>query len=392
MIDFLFWFGAAWILYVYGGYPVVLWALSHIKPFRPNRDSRHCPSVSVLIAARNEARDIEWKVRETLAWRYPPERLEVLVASDASTDATDDLLAGIRDSRLRVVRLEQRSGKQVALNRLAELASGELLFFTDANTHIESTALRRAVAYFADERVGCVTGAEQQSSALSSSGIEYSSATYLTYESWLQELESRLGSVVACDGSIFLMRRSLFTPLDPEIANDLESPIRIAATGHAVLYDATLRSRESATTLPREEFRRRVRICGQGALAMWRLRHCLTGFRAFQFVSHKFLRWLALLPAAMVVFGSVWNADSPQFVLLICFEAALLVCALAAMLLMNRGVRVPAVFAMPFHFLLVNVAALTGILQTLLGRRFGVWEQPASSRGDSNGARFVAAG
>src|SRR6516164_3161604 len=138
----LFWIGVLWIGYVYVAYPLILALLGKIQRVHPIIKDDFLPTVSVLISARNEEKDIGWKVTETLEWDYPRDRLEVLVASDASEDRTDEILLGIEDSRLKPVRMEHRGGKCVALNHLAQLAQGELLFFTDANAHIPARCLK----------------------------------------------------------------------------------------------------------------------------------------------------------------------------------------------------------------------------------------------------------
>ena len=198
----LFWIGVAWLGYVYVGYPLVLAVLALVRRVRPVMRDDFLPTVSVLIAAHNEERDIGWKVNETLGWDYPSERLEVLVASDASEDRTDEIVQAIKDSRLTLLRMEKRGGKNRALNRLVQRARGELLFFTDANAHIAAECLRRLVRHFADKRVGCVTGGThfwQQDSAVVGKGA----GVYSDYESTIRHLESEIGSVLACDGAIF---------------------------------------------------------------------------------------------------------------------------------------------------------------------------------------------
>src|ERR1019366_2386632 len=154
----LFWMGVAWLGYVYIGYPLILAVLALVRRVHPVAQDDFLPTVSVLIAARNEGKDIGWKATETLKWDYPADRLEVLVASDASEDRTDEIVQAIKDPRLTLVRMEKRGGKGRALNRLAELAHGKLLFFTDANAHIAPHCLGRMVGHFADPQVGCVTG------------------------------------------------------------------------------------------------------------------------------------------------------------------------------------------------------------------------------------------
>jgi cellulose synthase/poly-beta-1,6-N-acetylglucosamine synthase-like glycosyltransferase len=154
----LFWIGVAWLGYVYVGYPVILALLALARRVRPAARNDFLPGVSVLIAARNEEKDIGWKVTETLQWDYPPEQLEILVASDASDDHTDEIVRMIKDPRVTLIRMEKRGGKGRALNQLVQHARADLLFFTDANAHIAPNCLRQMVRHFGDPRVGCVTG------------------------------------------------------------------------------------------------------------------------------------------------------------------------------------------------------------------------------------------
>jgi poly-beta-1,6-N-acetyl-D-glucosamine synthase len=390
MVTFLtavFWLSAGWLAYIYAGYPLFLWSIGAIRKVRFHRDDNFLPGVSVLISARNEEKDIAWKVAETLAWDYPRDRLEVLVACDASEDRTEEILRSIPDPRFRWIANRRRLGKNLSLNKLSELASGDLLFFTDANSHIAGNSLRAITRHFADPRVGCVTSCERPESIAGEGGVSSGGGLYQRYESCLNSLEHGIGSVLTCDGSIFCIRRELFTPLDPDLANDLELPIRIGARGYATLYEASARSIERATSSAREEFVRRRRICAQGFLATWRLRGVLHGVRAWQFVSRKLLRWFALLPIVLVTVSSICLAGRSRI-----YEALLVpqMCfygfAMAGWWSNASGRRTGPHTSIPFFFLLVHVAALLGILQTCHGQRFSTWESAAHSRGPAAAA------
>jgi cellulose synthase/poly-beta-1,6-N-acetylglucosamine synthase-like glycosyltransferase len=376
----LFWIGAAWLGYVYLGYPLILAALALIRRVHPVMRDDFLPMVSVLIAAHNEEKDISWKVKETLRWDYPSERLQVLVASDASEDRTDEVVQAIKDPRLVFVRMESRGGKGAALNRLAELARGEVLFFTDANAHIGANCLRQLVRHFADGRVGCVTGmtsSEPQADLVIGSGDRL----YLGYETTISDLESRLGSVLVCDGAIFCIRRSLFQPVSPELANDLELPMRIGRAGYWVLHEPAAKVIESDSTSPGEELRRRRRICAQGVLAMWKLRRTLRGMRGWQFVSHKFLRWLTLIPLVLLLVSSVAFRGRHLFAVLLSLQLLFYLLALSGLLLTLAGRRANRAVSGPLFILLGSAGALAGMVEACLGRRFAVWEIPVLSRG-----------
>lgn len=371
---------AAWLLYVFFGYPLALWTVGCFR--RPRHTSRRdfAPPVSVLISARNEEKDIAWKIKETLEWDYPTSELEVLVASDASEDQTDDILSSFSDPRLRLVRNSQRAGKNNSLNRLAVLARGQLLFLTDANSHIHADCLRKVVRQFADPRVGCVTGWEREEN-LHRSGMSAGGGSYLGYESLINSLESALGSVLVCDGSVFCVRKELFTPLQPDLANDLELPLRIGSEGYAVLYEPEAYSTEKSTSSPQEEFCRRRRICSQGILAAWRLRKQIRGLRAWQFVSRKLLRWFGLVPMALALLASAMLARQVFFGIVLSLQLAFYLAALAGWYLVTQTSFQSRLVVLPFYFLLVNLGAMAGFVDACRGRRFTVWEVPSLSRG-----------
>ena len=284
-----FWSSVVWLGYVWIGYPLVLEALSLTRRIGFITADDYYPTVSVLIAARNERQDIGWKLAQTLAWDYPADRLEVLVGSDASTDGTDEAIRSVRDSRLRFVRNRERAGKNLTLNRLAGLAHGDLLFFTDANTHIGPQCLKTMVRHFADPRVGCVTGMECNLTGPETSTITTGSNAYLEYESAVDTLESKLGSVLVCDGSIYCLRSALFTDLDPDLANDLEHPVRVGGAGAAILYEPGHVPSSAALARPwkslpaGEESLRKVRSeCGGCGIE-------LRGLRLWQFAVSQIL-------------------------------------------------------------------------------------------------------
>ncbi|HKV29062.1 MAG TPA: glycosyltransferase [Candidatus Acidoferrales bacterium] len=379
----LFWTSVAWLAYVYTGYPFCLWLLGFWRKFELKMHDDYRPKVSVLISARNEEKDIAWKVSETLGWNYPPDRLELIIASDASDDRTDEILSSYKDSRLRYVRMENRVGKNEALNRLSRLAKGELLLFSDANSHIGKDCLASMVRYFSDARVGCVTGTEHTQPEEQESAVGSGTRAYLDYELTVTGLESRIGSVIVCDGALFAIRASLFHELQPDLANDLELPFWIGRESHALLCDPTARALEKAMRSPREEFNRKRRICGQGVLGFWRLRRCLRGIRAWQFLSRKVLRWLTLVPMAGILLSTAVLWRHPFFALLLLAQMVFYALALIGWRLSSKGTS-SSILTMPFYFLLVNLAAVIGVFQACTGRRFAVWEVAVLSRGQEN--------
>lgn len=375
-----YWVSVAWIAYVWAGYPLTLAVFSLVRRFRPVSSDHYLPNVSVLIAAHNEQKDIAWKLAQTLAWDYPQHKLEVLVGSDASTDGTDEEIRGVHDSRLIFVRNPERTGKNITLNRLARLASGDLLFFTDANTHIAPDVIRKMVRHFADPRVGCVTGTESNVTGPEASAMTAGSNAYLRYESIVNTLESKFGSVLVCDGSIYCLRRSLFSDLDPELADDFEHPLRTGSAGYAVLYEPEARSFERCSSSPEEEFGRRRRIAAQGALGMWRLKNELQGLRIWQFVSRKLLRWLTVVPFVVALVTSLLLSHDNLYLMLFAMQFAF--CVMAAMGSWMRGSsRLQGLIRMPFVFFLAHTAVFVGVVDACRRRRFATWNIAELSRG-----------
>ena len=375
-----FWTGVIWVAYSYAGYPFLLWLIGVFRRVSVASRDHYQPTVSVLIAARNEEQDIGWKVAETLAWDYPSECLEVLVASDASDDATDEIVRGIEDPRVKLVRMPKRSGKARALNHLAQLAKGQILFFTDANAHIGKQCLSRMVRHFADPRVGCVTGTTR-SLTKDQRVIGGGTSVFQSFESIIFTLESRLGSVLICDGAIFCTRCELFSSLSPDLANDLELPIRSAYAGYWTLYEPDAEVREFDTTSASEEWSRRRRICAQGALGMWCLREALLSKRGWQFFSHKVLRYLTLVPLVLVLFSSIIMRRNPFFALVLAVEAVFYATAMYGLVFALLRWKTPRIVAAPFYIVFGSIGAMVGILDACRGRRFDVWETATLSAG-----------
>lgn len=390
----IFFAGAVWLVYIYAGYPLLLMILAWRSRIRLLSSEEYFPSVSVLIAARNEERDIAWKIAETLAWEYPEDKLELLVASDASDDRTDEIVKAISDPRLVFIRMERRGGKVRALNRLAELAQGEILFFTDANAHVGAQALRRMVSHLADRRVGCVTGNLRPIEELENSTISNGASVYWRFESILKSLESRIGSVLVCDGAIFCVRSALYKPLHPELANDLELPMRVGAAGYWVINEPRALLYERETNSPLEEFARRRRMCAQGMCAMLELPRILRGVRGWQFVSHKFLRWISVLPMLMMLAGAAAETPgSALFSILLSLQVVFYGLALVGLAKAIAGQPAGHFTAVPFYVVLGVLGAFVGVVEAVLGKRFDIWEIPVLSRGgaETPAVRSVAA-
>lgn len=302
----------AFVLYPYTLYPLLLWCLTKLRP-RPWCREEIMPRLSVIIAAHNEEAVIRDKLENTLAFDYPLENLEIVVASDGSTDRTDEIVKEFAPAA-RLVRLPGQSGKQVALNHAVEVSTGEVLLFTDASVFLNPQAGRAVVRNFADPQVGAVSSvisiyesvAAARDASVEGTGPDAEGA-YLNLDLAVRRFEANVGSAVGCCGSCYAVRRECFVPFDPGACNDFVSALDAAGVGYRVVMDEEVVGRMAPAKSTGNEFRRKVRTIAGGLDTLWRSkilsRPAVRPLFVWQLLSHKVARWLGppALSAAIVV-------------------------------------------------------------------------------------------
>jgi len=293
------------VVYTYIGYPLVLWILTKIRP--PDvLKSKISPSVSVIITARNEADKIRNKINNTLTLNYPPSLLEVIVASDASDDGTDDIVKEYAAQGIKLVRARDRKGKEHVQGLAVAEAKGAVLVFSDAASILERDTVERLVQNFADPTVGAVS---TEDVIVDTAGDPTAEGLYVKYEMWVRRLESRFHSLVGLSGSCFAVRRELCTDWSPTLASDFMGALRAARGGFRSVADPAARAKFPAVMSPRLEMPRRIRTFLRGITALMANLDMLNPFRygrfAFQLASHKLLRFVApfLLLTTLVTSG-----------------------------------------------------------------------------------------
>lgn len=374
----VFWLNVALLVYVYVGYPALVWLLASVRPRRtaPPPPPAELPPVTVLIAAHNEARHIEQTVRNKLTQDYPPGRLEVIVVSDGSTDGTDALVEGIGDMRVRLVRQEPRAGKTAGLNLIAPLARGEVLVFSDANSHYQPDTVRALVTALADPAVGYVTGRMLYRAPDGSTTGEGCSA-YMRYENQLRAWETRLGSIVGVDGGVDAMRRSLWQPMRPDQLPDFVAPLLVRARGHRVVYQPEARLYEDALAEASDEFRMRVRV---SLRAWWALKDMAVllnplryGLFAWQLWSHKVLRYLApFFQLGALITNLALVANAGPWPALLALQGVFYGVALAGHRLRHR--RLPGPVTAAYYLCVLNLASGLAFVQFLRGKKQVIWQ------------------
>jgi len=375
VLQAVFWASAALILYTHAGYPMVLWLLSRVRRTRssPLRASTgDLPSVSLIVAARDEERVIADKVRNALALDYPRDRLELIVASDGSADRTAELArAAGADAVLEL----PRAGKVRTQDAGVESARGEILVFSDANTGLEPGALRRLVGVFADPKVGYACGNVEFTRGDGSN----QEGVYWRYETAVRSLESRLGSVTAGNGGLYATRREAYVHVDPRMGHDLSLPFNMVKRGWRAVYEAGARGVEKMTPDNEEEYRRKRRMMSRTWLIL--LRGGILSPRgygplyALQVVSHRLLRYLTpflhliAFGTNIALLGSGW-----VYTVTLGLQLAVLAAAALARLVPGRPLQLAR------YYVLVTAAPATGLWDSL---RHGVsagWEKAEGTR------------
>jgi glycosyltransferase involved in cell wall biosynthesis len=367
----IFWGSIISIAYTYFGYPLILLLLSFKKRHEIRVDQCFYPSVSLIITAHNEAKRIRKKLDNSLEAEYPEDKLEILVASDASTDETDEIVRTYAGRKIKLVRALERKGKEYAQECAIEQAKGEIIVFSDVATMLEKDGIRKIILNFADASIGCVSSVDR---FIDKQGQASGEGAYVRYEMWLRSLESKVNSVVGLSGSFFAARKNVCSNWPIDIPSDFNTLLNSIRSGYRGISDP--QSIGIYTNIEDEvkEFERKVRTITRGISALMANRKLLNparyGLFSWQLISHKLLRWIApwLLMAAFTT--NVALAIRRSFYLLILIPHILfyIVGFFGASLAKNN-----IMVRLPYYFIQVNRAIAVAWFKYLKGERFTTW-------------------
>lgn len=368
----LFWLSLATGAYVYAGYPALLVAMAALFR-RPVRKAPVEPSVSLLIPAYNEEKVIGAKIENALALDYPPEKLEIVVVSDGSTDRTSEIAARYAESgRIRLIAYPFNRGKLAALNDAVPALRGEIVVFSDAASMLRPDALRRLVCCFADPRVGAVSGLYRVHNA-GAAELGAQEDFYWKYETFLKRLEAELHSIIGAHGALYAVRRNLYPFPSPGIINDdYVIPVRILQKGYRVYYEPSAVASEEAHEM--RGFSRRVRIMTGNFQQLSELPALLWPPRPlplFFFLSHKAARLLVPFAMISLAVSNLFLLGRPVYAAALAGQAAFYGAVIAGAL-WPAG---PRLLRLPYYFSMINAAAFLGIYYALVGRERMLWKR-----------------
>ncbi len=368
-MNWVFWAGVIIVLYTYCGYPAWLWLRAQWQN-APVVRSRYAPSISIVMVVRNEERVLSQKLQNLLGLDYPPDKLEIVVVSDGSTDGTENILAGFEhEPRLRWIANAQSRGKASGLNDAIAAARGEIIVFTDARQRIEPDALPFLMENFADPAVGCVSGElmlGDPDSGESGKGM----GMYWRVEKRIREMESATGSVIGATGAFYAARRDLLkTVPDQLILDDVYIPLSVLRQHRRVLFDGRARAWDVPDLGSSREFARKVRTLSGNyqlvQLAPWSLTS--ENPARFQFVSHKLMRLFSPFALA-AVFVSSLMLTHPIFRFALVLQIFLYGLSLVAVTPLALG-PLARIADAALTFVLLNTAALVAFANFVTGRK-----------------------
>jgi len=380
VLEILFWLAVLLIAYSYAGFPA-LTLLRGVLMRRPYQTGDITPSVTLIIAAHNEADVIEAKLQNVLSLDYPADCLNVVIASDGSTDGTNEIVQRYVGERVTLLALP-RQGKAPALDAAVKAATGDILVFSDANSMYAPQAIREIVRPFADPSVGGVAGNQVYLDPERGTGGD-GEKMYWNFDRLLKEFQSRAGNVTSATGAIYAIRRELYQPVIGGVTDDFYISTGVIAQHRRLVFSADAIAYEAVAGETGKEFNRKVRITTRGLQAVLSRRELLNpfqhGFYSLQLLSHKVLRRLAVLPLIVVfVLSPLLWAKGWLYRLALLGQLAFYGLAALGALLENTRLGQKKPLAIPYYFCMVNAACLVAAANIVRGRRIERWDTERS--------------
>lgn len=356
------------VFYAYFGYPMTL-ALMKRKPTGKTPIE---PSATLIITACNEERRIRDKLDNTIALEYPRDKLQVLVASDGSTDRTNEIVRSYAGHGVELLAFQNRRGKESAQKDALRHATGEVIIFSDVATRIEPGGLKDIIANFADPEVGCVSSADKVTGR---DGQPCGEGFYVRYEMWLRELESQVNSLVGLSGSFFAARKAVCNDFSAEMQSDFRTVLNSVKLGMRGVSDPHVFGYYQDISDGRREFDRKIRTVNRGLTVFFSNLHFLNPFKyglfSYQFFCHKLLRWLVpLFLFTAFVMNALLSLDSTGYSVIFLFHLAFYCAALCGWAVKTST---HALFRIPAYFVTVNAAILAAWWRFIRGRRVVMW-------------------
>lgn len=371
----LFFISIAVIVYAYILYPVIIVVWARFFPRRIEKRYRQVP-VSVVIAARNEEANISARIENLLAQEYPHALLEVVVVSDGSADRTAELARLFANRGVNVIECSSAMGKAAALNIGVASASHGIVVFADARQRFSPNAIAELVSVFHDETVGAVSGELILVPGPDAGEVHEGVGLYWRYEKLIRRSESAVASVVGATGSIYAVRKRLYTPLEPHtLLDDFLVPMRIVLAGYRVIFIRAARAFDLSSQTARREFSRKVRTLAGNFQAVSLEPRLLSAANPvlFQFVSHKLMR-LVVPYCCLAAWVTSALLPGPLYAAAFALQTTFY-CLGILNLTPLRTAPIAKLFRISWTFIVLNAAAVMGLWVFLSRQERMVWRK-----------------
>jgi len=378
--EILFWLSLFLIFYAYVGYPLLITFLSLLIHNRVKQKDIE-PPVTLLITAFNEEKDIARKIENSLSLDYPKDKLEIVVASDGSTDATDEIVRSFAKNEAGVPvvlhRVEGRVGKTATQNSAVKVCRGEIIIFSDAASMYDRNAIRAFVRNYADPDVGAVSGMYTYE-VVEGASTGLATKIFWNLENFIKSRQTKIKTITGCCGCIYSLRRKLYTDLPATIISDLVEPLMILQKGYRIAFEPGANALEETAGKSVDEFKMRIRVIVRGMTGMLYARKLYNPFKypfvAFQLISHKVMRWLVpVFCIVAFVTNAILAGSSLLYLLLFIGQILFYLMALVGFFLEKKGIH-KKVFYLPLYFCIVNIAALISMFKVLKGENIVTWQ------------------
>lgn len=371
----LFWINLFILLYHIFGYGTILKILSIFKTKEQIQEIiLEYPTITVLCPAYNEEKYIEAKIESFLKLDYPKDKIKMIVISDDSVDKTNEIVEAYNDENIRLVVQKPRKGKPSGHNLVEPSIDTDYVVSTDANSIFHKNAIKELVKTFiSNPKIGMAIGQLK----LVSNGQDSGEGAYWKFENFLKKSESKIHSIICANGSLFMLKRELFTQIHPSSVDDFERTLITLENGFIARFNKNAIVTEDVTEKPTEEINRKIRIISREWFALFRHPKLLNPFMhittSFFLVSHKIIRWLLPIWTISILVGNLYVINQHPFFL---YFAILQICGYFAgftEILLEKYKFSFRLFKLPAYFLLMNYSSSIALFKVFRGQQQSTW-------------------
>ncbi len=376
-MEIIFWLSIGTIMYVYVGYLIVLRVIKCFKSFLTNKytlinkDLNEYFSVSIIIPAYNEENFIRKRIENLLSLEYPKEKLEIIIASDGSTDRTNEIVSQYTKKGINLFAQKERRGKSCTQNNVIKTAKGDVIIFSDVDTLFALDFVKKVVRGFADPKVGCIAGEctyvkDDCNVTTESLGI------FWRLELVLRRLESQIGALFTVSGACMAVRKELYRDMEGKYGDDCVIPLDVLLQGYRVVVESEAKAYVRNVSSPKAEFNARVRMTLRNLTGTLSRIEIFNPFKyptiVFAIFSHKLLRWFTPFFLLSAFFSNMLILDNLNYKIMVFLQSTFYILAMVGFYMGEKEIRIKFI-SMPFSFCIANLGIMLGVLKALFGKR-----------------------